>query len=79
MQTLLSPHRRSRSGFAVLITLAFLTVMLTVFASMLYWSTTNANITDVYKRQKSNCTTMTRTSTSGNRSSPPRFYAACLV
>jgi hypothetical protein len=45
MQTLLSPHRRSRSGFAVLITLAFLTVMLTVFASMLYWSTTNANIT----------------------------------
>ena len=45
MRTLIFPRRPARSGFALLITLAFLAVMLTVFASMLYWATTNAKIT----------------------------------
>ena len=45
MQTLSRPTRRNGGGYALIIILCFLVVCLIVFASMMYWITSNAYVT----------------------------------
>jgi hypothetical protein len=45
MRITFQPVRQSQSGFALLIVLTFLLVSLVVFGSVMYWVSTNANIT----------------------------------
>ena len=45
MQTLSRPTQRNRRGYALMITLVFLVVCLTVFASMMYMIASNATVT----------------------------------
>jgi hypothetical protein len=45
MRVTFQTHRRNQSGYALIITMAFLVVSLIVFASMMSWSATNAQIT----------------------------------
>jgi hypothetical protein len=46
MQILSNPIRREAEGYALLITMIFLAVTLMVFASMMYWISSNANVTN---------------------------------
>jgi len=45
MQTLSKPIRPRRQGYALLIVLCFLVVVLLVFASMMYWISSNSTVT----------------------------------
>jgi hypothetical protein len=45
MQIPFSPSRPARSGFALIVVLTFLVVSLVVFASVMYWVSTNSKIT----------------------------------
>jgi len=46
MQLLSKTTRRNRQGYALVLTLAFLAVMLIVFVSMMYWITSNSYVTN---------------------------------
>ena len=45
MRLNLNHFNRRRSGFALLITMVFLAIMLAAYASLMYWTTTNSKIT----------------------------------
>ena len=45
MKTLSRPIRRNRSGYALIIIMCFLVVCLVVFASTMYWISSNATVT----------------------------------
>ena len=45
MQTLSRPKRRNRGGYALLIILCFLAICLVVFASVMYWISSNSSMT----------------------------------
>src|ERR1700722_3339306 len=45
MQTTFKPVRHGARGFALILTLVFLTVSLIIFGSIMYWVSSNANVT----------------------------------
>jgi len=45
MQTLFRPKQRNRRGYALIIIMCFLVVCLVVFASMMYWISSNSSVT----------------------------------
>jgi hypothetical protein len=46
MKTILSPQSQNRSGYALIITMIFLGIMLTLFATMMYYTVSNGNLTN---------------------------------